>query len=52
MKYLLTIVNDESQPMPDPTPEQLAEMMEPWNKYNQELIDAGAFVAGEAIQRS
>ena len=53
MKYLLTIVNDESQPGPEnPTPEQMAEMMEPWNQYNRELFAAGAFVAGDALHRS
>jgi hypothetical protein len=52
MKYLLAIINDESQARPDPTPEQMQEMMEPWNALNRELLDAGAFVAGEGLQPS
>ena len=53
MKYLLTIINDESQPGPaDPTPEQMAEMIEPWNRFNHELLDAGAFVSGEPLHPS
>ena len=53
MKYLLAIINDESRPGPaDPTPEQMQEMMEPWNALNRELVDAGAFVAGEGLQPS
>ena len=53
MKYLLTIINDESQPRPeDPTPEQMQAMMDPWNEFNRELLEAGAFVAGEALHPS
>ena len=53
MKYLLTIINADPQaPSQDPTPEQMQEMMEPWNAFNRELLDAGAFVAGEGLQPS
>ena len=27
-------------------------MMEPWNEFNRELLDAEAFVAGDALQPS
>ena len=53
MKYLLTIVNDESRSGPEnPTPEQMTAMMEPWIQYNRELLDAQAFVAGDALHPS
>ena len=52
MKYMLTLIGEEQGGMDDMTPEQVAEMMEPWNEYNRQLLEAGAFVAGEGLHPS
>jgi hypothetical protein len=51
MKYLLSLYGDETG-WDDVTPEQMREMMEPWNKYEQEVFDAGVKLASEALQPS
>ena len=38
--------------MEDMTPEEMDAMMEPWNEYNRQLLEAGAFVAGEGLHPS
>ncbi len=53
MKYLLTIINDESaQATRDLSPEEMEAAIGPWNSYNEELLAADAFVAGEGLQPS
>ena len=49
MKYLLTIIGEEADREDDVSPEQMQAMMDPWNEYNRQVLDAGAFVAGEGL---
>ncbi len=51
MKYMLTIIGAEGG-MDDATPEQMKEELDRWEAYTQELADAGALIAGEALQES
>ena len=51
MKYVLALFGDE-EGWEDVTPEQMTAMMEPWNRFEQELVDAGAKIAGEGLQPS
>jgi hypothetical protein len=51
MKYLLALFGDESG-WDDVTPEEMTAQMEPWNKFEQELLDAGSNLAGEGLQPS
>jgi hypothetical protein len=51
MKYLLALFADESG-WEDVTPEQMSEGMEPWNRFERELYDSGAHIAGEGLQQS
>jgi hypothetical protein len=52
MRYLLTIIGEEADREDDVTPEQMQAMMEPWNDYNRQLLDAGVFVAGDGLHPS
>ena len=49
MEYLFLIYNDESAAPPANTPEEVEAMMEPWNVYTQELVDAGVMRGGNAL---
>ena len=51
MKYLLALFADESG-WENVTPEQMQEGMEPWNRFERELYDSGAHVAGEGLRPS
>lgn len=51
MKYLLALVGPDYS-MEDVDPEAFKGMMEPWQAFNAELEEAGAFVAGEALVES
>jgi len=51
MRYLLTLVGTEGGSQ-DMTPEQWQAAMEPWNDYNRQVLDAGVFVAGDALHPS
>ena len=51
MKYML-ILNGEEGGWEDTTPEEMKAEMGRWQAYGQELVDAGAFVAGEGLQES
>ncbi len=51
MQYLLAIYSDESG-WADMTPEDGARMMEAYGAFTQEVKEAGAFVAGDALQRT
>jgi hypothetical protein len=48
-QYMLLIYNPLTGPA---TPEQLAEMGPRWDAYTKTLIDAGAFVGGDALERA
>ncbi len=53
MKYMLTLIGDEDDGGDgEPTPEQMEAMLEPWAAFDRALAEAGAFVAGEALQPS
>ncbi len=49
MKYMLLLVSD---PADEPTPadDTFGPYMAEWEAYTQALVDAGAMVAGEALQ--
>jgi hypothetical protein len=51
MKYVLALIGDESG-WEDVSPEDMKAGMEPWNRFDQELVDAGVKVAGEGLQPS
>jgi hypothetical protein len=52
MKYMLSIIGEEATRESDPTPEEMRAMIEPWSEYSREVVEAGAFVAGEGLQPS
>lgn len=52
MKYMLILIGEEGEQQGEMSPEELREMIAPWNEYGRALADAGAFVAGEAMQPS
>jgi hypothetical protein len=51
MKYLLALFGDESG-WEDVSPDELRAGMEPWNRFEQELHDAGVKIAGDGLQPS
>ena len=51
MRYMLLIVGDEAQ-YADRSEEERQAAMQRWTDYTQELIEAGAFVAGDGLQSS
>jgi hypothetical protein len=51
MRYMLTIVGDEGG-MDDATPEEMKAVMAAWDKFTQETVDRGTFIAGEGLQPS
>ncbi len=50
MKYVLLIVSDPQLPAPEPGQPEFEEYMAAWAAYTQNLIDAGAYVSGEALE--
>jgi hypothetical protein len=48
-QYMLLIYNPLDNSM---SPEQMAEMGSRWDAFTQRLNDAGAFVAGDALERA
>ena len=52
MKYLLTLIGEETGGIEDMTPEQIHEAMEPWSEFDRQVLEAGAFVAGEGLHPS
>jgi hypothetical protein len=48
MKFTLLLYGDETKWM-NMSPEDIAQSVEVWNAFGQQLIDAGALVAGEAL---
>jgi hypothetical protein len=51
MKYMLILAGEEGG-MEDASPEEMKAVMDRWAAYGQELVDAGAFIAGEGLQES
>ena len=51
MKYLLALFGDESG-WDDLTEEEMRAGMEPWNRFDEAIVGAGAKVAGEGLQPS
>jgi len=51
MKYMLILASEEGG-MEDTSPEEMKAVMDRWSAYGQELVDAGAFIAGEGLQES
>ena len=52
MKYMLIIAGQEGDQQDQLSPEEMQESLKHWNEYNRELLDAGAFLAGEGLQPS
>jgi hypothetical protein len=51
MRYMLLIIGDESR-YGDMTPEEQSAQLQRWSDYTKELVEAGAFVAGDGLQTS
>jgi hypothetical protein len=51
MKYMLILIGEEGG-WEDTTPEDAKAEMDRWSQYGQELVQAGAHVAGEGLQES
>jgi hypothetical protein len=51
VKYLLALFGDESG-WDDVSPEEMKAGMEPWDRYGQQVTEAGVFLAGEGLQES
>jgi len=51
MRYMLLIVGDESR-YAEMSEEEGQAQMQRWAEYSKELVDAGAFVAGDGLQTS
>jgi hypothetical protein len=51
MQYLLALFGDESG-WDDVTPDEMRALMEPWNRFEQEVVDAGVKVADAGLQPS
>lgn len=52
MKYLLLLGGTEGEEQDNIPPEQMAAIMEPWNRYGQEVAESGVFLAGEGLRPS
>ena len=51
MRYMLLIIGDESQ-YDGRSDEERAAALGRWDEYTKELVEAGAFVAGDGLQSS
>jgi hypothetical protein len=51
MRYMLLIIGDESR-FADMSEEEMGAQLQQWSDYSKELVDAGAFVAGDGLQTS
>jgi hypothetical protein len=51
MKYMLALFGDESG-WEDVTPEEMKAAMDRWVELDTQLVEAGAFIAGEGLQES
>ena len=51
MRYMLTLIVPEGG-FEDSSPEQMEEEMSHWAQFSSDVMEKGAFVAGEALQES
>jgi hypothetical protein len=51
MKYLLAFFGEEGR-FDAATPEEIQEGMKRWEGYEQQLVDAGVYIAGEGLKES
>ena len=51
MKYLLALISEEGG-MEDASPEEMKAVMDRWDAYSREVVNNGAFLAGEGLQPS
>ena len=49
MRYMLNIYDDESN-WGTPSPEEFRAVLEAYGRFDQEVTESGAFVAGEGLQ--
>jgi hypothetical protein len=49
MKYLLTFVRDQDR-MYDATEEEMQKVMDAWNAFDREAMEAGALIANEPLE--
>jgi hypothetical protein len=52
MKYMLIIVGEEGDQQDQLSPEEMQENLKHWSDYSRELVEAGAYLAGEGLQPS
>jgi hypothetical protein len=52
MKYMLMIVGEEGEQQDQLSPEEMQENLKSWSDYGRELVEAGAYLAGEGLQPS
>ncbi|WP_084104572.1 YciI family protein [Demequina sp. NBRC 110056] len=50
MKYLLILASDPAIPSPAPGDDDFDAYMGAWGSYTQELVEAGVYQGGEALQ--
>jgi hypothetical protein len=51
MRYMLLIIGDESR-FAGMSEEDMGAQLQGWSEYTKQLVDAGAFVAGDGLQTS
>jgi hypothetical protein len=49
MRFMLTLIGPEGG-WEEITPEQMREEMKKWERFGQEAVEAGAFIAGDGLQ--
>jgi hypothetical protein len=49
MRFMLTLIGPEGG-WEDITPEQMADEMKNWERFGKEVMEAGAFIAGDGLQ--
>ncbi len=54
MRYMLVLIGDEhtNKAAAELSPEEMQAMIEPWSAFGAEIVEAGVYVAGEALQPS
>ena len=51
MKYVLALITEEGG-MEDASPEEQKAVIDRWDEYTKRAVEAGAFIAGEALEPS
>ena len=52
MKYMLILIGEEGEQQGEMSDEEMQATLEPWSRYGQELVEAGAYIAGEGLMPS